>query len=366
MPDQLTSPSQRATRRRRTPAIRQTPAPAVRNNPARDTHVGPNLDTLPMPQIPGIAHSHVQVDDGCRLHVAQAGTGPALILIHGWPQHWYAWREIIAPLADHFRVICLDVRGLGWSDSVGEDWSLQRLAHDVVGVMDALDIGGAGVIGHDWGAAIAYRTAIDHPDRVSRLMPLGGLHPWTTIGLHPRNIWRPWHVYTAATLGRHNNTWLGIPRIALRTWRRTGAFTPVDSEIYCSAMRQPHALLATTLYYRNFLTREVLNFQRNANRIHLDLPILHINGANDPLTQQLSAAYRDHAPNMALHNPSDLPTLQHHRAWSRFASDWKREIAIASWVGRIVMSRESLCRRRTERNASSSSKSTRHLAVGGR
>ena len=230
MPDQLTSPSQRAPRRRRPPDNRQEAAPAVRNNPARDTDVGPNLDTLPMPQIPGIAHSHVQVDDGCRLHVAQAGSGPALILVHGWPQHWYAWREVIAPLADHFRVICLDVRGLGWSDGLGKDWSLQRLARDVVGVMDALDIDSAGVIGHDWGAAIAYRTAIDHPDRVSRLMPLGGLHPWTTIGLHPRNIWRPWHVYTAATLGRHNNTWLGVPRIALRTWRRTGAFTPVDTE----------------------------------------------------------------------------------------------------------------------------------------
>lgn len=93
-----------------------------------------------------------------------------------------------------------------------------------------------------------------------------------------------------------------------RTAHRSAHLAPDRSvhsgrhRIYCSAIRQPHALLATKLYYRNFLSREVLYFQRNANRIHLDLPILHINGTNDPLTQQLSAAYRDHAPNMALHN----------------------------------------------------------------
>lgn len=267
---------------------------------------------LPMPDVRGVAHYDVRLDDGCRIHVAEAGFGPPLMLIHGWPQHWYAWRDIIGALAADFRVICPDIRGLGWSDGSGRDWSLDRLAADVAGVMDSLGIERASIVGHDWGAAIIYQLGLHHPHRVTRMMPLAGLHPWTAIGLRPRTIWRPWHVYTAAALACINNTTLEVPRISLRTWRHVGEFTPADTEIYCSSM--PHTIRATTRYYRNIVAREVPYFWRNAGQFRLDMPIMHLNGANDPLTQQLSPSYCDHAPNMQLEN---LPECGHFIAEER-------------------------------------------------
>ncbi|WP_433249284.1 alpha/beta fold hydrolase [Actinomadura nitritigenes] len=263
---------------------------------------------------PGVTHRHVTVDDGCRIHVAEAGTGAPLVLLHGWPQHWYAWRDVIGPLAERFRVICPDLRGLGWSDAAGTDWSLRRLARDVTGVMDALGIDRCGVVGHDWGAVIGYRLALEQPGRVTRLMPMAAPHPWASLGAHPRQVWRPWHVYTAALLGRANNTWLQVPRTCLRTWRRIGAFTPDEEEAYCAVMRRPDARRATARYNRNLIVREVPYFVANARRLTLTLPILHLNGAEDPLTQRLSPAYRTYAPAMRLR---DLPGCGHYIAEER-------------------------------------------------
>ncbi|WP_292981157.1 alpha/beta hydrolase [Mycobacterium sp.] len=271
-------------------------------------------EMLPMPNVDGVAHRWVTARDGSRIHVAEAGGGSPLVFIHGWPQHWYAWRAVIAPLAEHFRVICPDVRGLGWSSAAGSDWSFHRLAADIVDVMDALGVDRAGVVGHDWGSAIAYQLALSHARRVTRIMPLAGLHPWAVSGVHPRTLWRPWHVYTAAILGSRNNTWLQVPRVALRTWRLAGSFSPAEAEIYCGAMRQTHTIYATTQYYRNLLAREVPYYWRRARGIDLPLPVLHLNGANDPLTQRLSDAYRNHAPNMTLKN---LPDCGHFIAEER-------------------------------------------------
>ncbi|QZH69435.1 alpha/beta fold hydrolase [Mycolicibacterium farcinogenes] len=272
------------------------------------------VDMLPMPHVDGTSHRYVTTRDGCEVHVAEAGAGDPLVLVHGWPQHWYAWRAVLGALAGRFRVICPDVRGLGWSAATGGDWSLRRLATDIIDVMDALGIDQAGVVGHDWGAAIAYQLGLDHPRRITKLMPLAGLHPWTAIGLHPRAIWRPWHVYTAAALGSINNTLLQVPRTSLHTWRHVGAFTPAETEIYCSSMRQPHTLTATKQYYRNVIAREVPYFWRYAKNLTLTVPVLHLNGANDPLTQRLSDAYRRYAPNMELVN---LPACGHFIAEER-------------------------------------------------
>lgn len=276
--------------------------------------LGGESGALPMPRVDGVTHRWITVGDGCRIHVAEAGAGSPLILVHGWPQHWFAWRTVIRALAERFRLILPDVRGLGWSDAEGRDWSLTRLATDVVHVMDAVGVERAGVVGHDWGAAIAYRLGMDHRHRVTRLMPLAALHPWAATGVHPRTLWRPWHVYTGAVSGAANNTWMQVPRIALRSWRSVGTFNPAETEIYCGSMRQPHTQYATTRYYRNLLTREVPHFWRHGHDIDVTLPVLHVNGADDPLTRRLSAAYRDHAPGMSL---VELPECGHFIAEER-------------------------------------------------
>ena len=69
-----------------------------------------------LPNVPGVAHHYVEVD-GVRLHYAEAGSGDPLVLLHGWPQHWWMWRHVVPLLAPHARLVMIDLRGFGWSDA---------------------------------------------------------------------------------------------------------------------------------------------------------------------------------------------------------------------------------------------------------
>src|SRR5919112_407695 len=84
------------------------------------------VNELPMPHIGRVSHDF-HVVDGVRFHVAEAGEGEPLVLLHGWPQHWWSWRELIGPLAERYRVICPDIRGMGWSDAPRGGYDLRRL-----------------------------------------------------------------------------------------------------------------------------------------------------------------------------------------------------------------------------------------------
>ncbi|UJW31650.1 alpha/beta hydrolase [Saccharothrix sp. AJ9571] len=117
--------------------------------------------------------------DGVRLHYVTGGEGPALVLLHGWPQTWYSWRGIMPALADHFTVYALDLPGLG--DSAGappsyDKATLARYLHTLVA--DRLGIRDARIAGHDLGAAVAFQYAAQFPDDVDRLayldLPLPG------------------------------------------------------------------------------------------------------------------------------------------------------------------------------------------------
>jgi pimeloyl-ACP methyl ester carboxylesterase len=114
--------------------------------------------------------------NGIRLRVALAGQGPLVVLIHGFPESWYSWRHQIPALAEAgYRVAVPDVRGYGGSDKplAIEDYSIKDMCADIDGLIAALGAERAVVVGHDWGAAIAYRTAMFHPERVRAVAGLG-------------------------------------------------------------------------------------------------------------------------------------------------------------------------------------------------
>jgi pimeloyl-ACP methyl ester carboxylesterase len=120
------------------------------------------------------------IDTGeVRLHAVIGGGGPPLLLIHGWPQTWYAWRMVMPTLARDFTVIAVDQRGRGLSDKPRSGYDAGTLANDMVGLMDALGHQRFAVYGTDVGMPIAYALAADHPDRVDRLVvseaPLPGI-----------------------------------------------------------------------------------------------------------------------------------------------------------------------------------------------
>lgn len=123
--------------------------------------------------IEGFSRSRIAVGD-VTLSVHRGGSGPAMILLHGYPQTHMTWHRVAPLLAREFDVIIPDLRGYGESDAPPDDaahgvYSKRRMAQDIVALMEALGIARAHVIGHDRGARVAYRMALDHPGRVDRL-----------------------------------------------------------------------------------------------------------------------------------------------------------------------------------------------------
>jgi pimeloyl-ACP methyl ester carboxylesterase len=103
-----------------------------------------------------------------RQHVVIGGDGPPLLLVHGWPENWYAWRLVMPALARNFQVIAVDQRGIGLTDKPRDGYDAGTLADDLVALMDALGHDRFAVVGHDTGFIISYALAADHPERVVR------------------------------------------------------------------------------------------------------------------------------------------------------------------------------------------------------
>jgi pimeloyl-ACP methyl ester carboxylesterase len=108
--------------------------------------------------------------DGLRQHAVIGGSGPPLLLVHGWPQCWYAWRLVMPALAKDFEVIAPDQRGIGLTDKPNDGYDPGTLADDMVALMDALGHERFAVVGTDTGLPISYALAADHPDRVERVV----------------------------------------------------------------------------------------------------------------------------------------------------------------------------------------------------
>src|SRR3954452_17102277 len=102
-------------------------------------------------------------------HAVIGGEGPPLLLVHGWPENWYAWRLLMPELARDFEVIAVDQRGIGLTDKPQDGYDAGTLAGDLVALMDALGHQRFAVVGHDTGYFIGYALAADHPDRVARV-----------------------------------------------------------------------------------------------------------------------------------------------------------------------------------------------------
>ena len=132
-----------------------------------------HLGTPDVPRLPaGFAetfHSAFVTTPRLRHHVVVGGTGPALLLINGWPQTWYAWRHIMLPLAKHFTVVAAEPRGFGKSGKPREGYDTGSLAEDLIALMDILGHEKFAVLGHDVGMWIGYAVAADHPGRATRL-----------------------------------------------------------------------------------------------------------------------------------------------------------------------------------------------------
>jgi pimeloyl-ACP methyl ester carboxylesterase len=130
-----------------------------------------------IPHVAGVEHEFVDAG-GLRTHVALAGEGPPVLLMHGWPQHWYLWRDVIPLVAPHARVIAPDFRGFGWSDAPRDGYRKDQLKRDIVALLDELGVGELTIAGHDWGGYVGFLLALEQPERIKSFLALNVLPPW--------------------------------------------------------------------------------------------------------------------------------------------------------------------------------------------
>jgi epoxide hydrolase 4 len=143
-------------------------------------------------------HRHVDVGE-VTLHVVEAGTGPLVVLLHGFPEFWYSWRHQIPALAAAgLRVVAPDLRGCNLSDKPRGQaaYRVRELAADVAGLIAACGEEQAAVVGHDWGGAVAWALAIRHPERVERLVIVNSPHPLRFLAAvrQPAQLARSWYM----------------------------------------------------------------------------------------------------------------------------------------------------------------------------
>jgi len=197
---------------------------------------------------------HRRFDAGeVSLHVAEQGSGKPVVFLHGFPEGWFSWRAQMEALAGAgFRAVAPDLRGYGDSDRPRDKarYKSSLIAGDVAALVRSLGAGPVPVVGHDWGAPIAYRLAMDHPELVSRLFILNGPHPLHFTRLLRKSAAqrkRSWYIF-----------FFQLPFLLERFMTRKGAMRGVfrgavdeaHIEEYERAFREPGAAKAAIDFYR--------------------------------------------------------------------------------------------------------------------
>jgi pimeloyl-ACP methyl ester carboxylesterase len=226
-------------------------------------------DTIP--HVAGVDHEFVDAG-GLRTHVALAGDGPPVVLLHGWPQHWYMWRGVIPLVAPHARVIAPDFRGFGWSDVPDGGYDKQQLKLDVLALLDELGVDEFTVAGHDWGGYVGFLLALEHPDRVRSLFALSVLPPWPSRD--PRVALDSWRFSYMPLLGTP-----GLGRHVGRVLAERGL--PDEAEAFVSRLDGERGR-ATEQLYRTFVLQELpVLLRRGYSAADLRVPTKLVLGQRD-------------------------------------------------------------------------------------
>jgi len=240
--------------------------------------------------------------NGIRLHVVQAGpkSGVPVVLLHGFPEFWYGWRKQIPALVDAgCRVIVPDQRGYNLSDKPKgiKAYRVDELVKDILGLIDALDYEKVNLVGHDWGAGVAWMLAHQHPERLQRLSILNVPHPLVMRRFVQRDfeqMRRSWYIFFfqlpwLPEAGMRADNWRGMAR-ALRGSGKIHTFTNEDIERYKEAWSQPGAITAMINWYR--ATRYQLNLPKE---MRIKVPTLMMWGMKDAaLTHRMARPSMDY------------------------------------------------------------------------
>ncbi len=258
-----------------------------------------------LPAVDGVTHRWVEAR-GLRFHVAEAGSGDdPVLLLHGWPQHWYEWRHLMPALAKRHRVLAMDLRGFGWSDAPRDGYLKENLATDVLAVLDELGLERVKLVGHDWGGWVGFLLCLRSPERFDRYLVLNDVHPWVELSKALPHAWRFWYqeVILAPGLGYlvHRNG--RFVRFIMRQWvADPGVWDERTLAIFADNLAEPERARAGVQMYRTFNLREALPMLRGryAGK-RLTVPTRMLFGTEDTaIHPALLAGFERHADDMEI------------------------------------------------------------------
>lgn len=279
--------------------------------------------------------------NGARFHVAEAGEGPAVLLLHGFPTFWWTWRrQLVDIAAAGFRAIAMDLRGYGGSDHTPHGYDPRTLSADAASVLRSLGISQATVVGHGWGGVIAWTMAVLEPDLVTGVVPVSSPHPRRlrrallsdsrqrramryVIGLQPPFL-------PERSLRRDRAARIGA---LLRAWSHDDSWLDEEAEgTYRGAFLRwptPH----TAIEYHRWAARSALRSDGTSYMALMEAPltrdVLTIHGRHDPMVLAASVSgSEDYVRADAQHVELDCGHFPHEERPAEFTA------ALLAWLQR--------------------------------
>jgi pimeloyl-ACP methyl ester carboxylesterase len=247
--------------------------------------------------------------NGSRFHIAEAGDGPLVLMLHGFPEFWWTWRHQLTWLPEAgFRAVAVDLRGYGGSDKPPRGYDLITAAADAAGLIRALGEANAVVVGHGWGGLVAWTLGVFHPKVAGRLAVVSTAHPLRMrsamitdpLGQGRRSGYA--FGFQVPMLPERQLVRHGARRVGelLESWAAPGWPDPETERIYARAMQIP-SVAHSALEYHRWMARSTLRPDglRYARRMHtpIQAPTLHLHGTLDrcvlPQTARGAGRYVD-------------------------------------------------------------------------
>ncbi len=232
------------------------------------------------PPIPGVRRSFVEAN-GVRFHVTEAGSpdGRPVLALHGWPQHHWEYRDLLADPPAGMRIIAPDLPGYGWSGPAPHKWAKDDVATDVLALLDALGLDRVLLLAHDWGGYIGYLMVLRDSRRFGGFLAINISHPWQSPRTSLPHVWRLWYQLPLATFGvavQRRTPY--IERVIL------GIGSKMDREsarVFADRFRDPVCAQAGRDTYRTFLLHDLPSGARQAETGRISIPIRALYGTRD-------------------------------------------------------------------------------------
>jgi pimeloyl-ACP methyl ester carboxylesterase len=232
------------------------------------------------PPIDGVRRSHVEAR-GVQFHVTEAGPadGRPVLALHGWPQHHWVYRDLLADPPPGLRIIAPDLPGYGWSGPAPHKWAKEDVASDLLALLDALGLDRVLLVGHDWGAYVGYRMVLRAPERFDGFLAMNMAHPWITRRSVLPRLWRFGYQIPVATFGVsvHQRTKF-VEKVIFGIGSN---LDPETTRVFADRFRDPVCARTARDTYRTFVTREIPQNAKNPETRRATVPIRALFGLGD-------------------------------------------------------------------------------------